>query len=216
MGVAVCIHGFLGQARDWDFLRDAGVDVRADDLFRAHPLPMIAAAADAIVGYSMGGRLAVHALLSGATFSRAVIISAGLGIEDPAERIARRQADELWAERFERDDWATLMRDWNAQTVFGGNQMPRDEREFDRRALAAALREWSPAVLPPVASRLGEIEIPMLWVAGSRDGKYVAEAERAVSLLPNAQLWICPNSGHRVIAEQPLLLSQRIKEFLEE
>lgn len=215
VGVIACFHGFLGEARDWDFLRQPSLDVRAVDLFRAYPLPMLAAAADAIIGYSMGGRLALHALLGGATFSRAVIVSASLGVEDPAERLARRRCDELWAERFERDNWDDLMRDWNAQPVFGGNQVVRDERNFDRRALAAALREWSPAVLPPLVSRLHEIEIPLLWVVGERDPRYVAEAERAVDLLPNGELWICPDAGHRVIAEQPVLFSVRVKEFLE-
>lgn len=215
VGVVVCLHGFLGEARDWDFLRDSGLDVHAADLFRTWPLPMFPAAADAIAGYSMGGRLALHALLGGATFLRAVVVSASPGIQDPAERLARGQRDELWAQRFEHDNWDDLIRDWNAQQVFGGSQVLRDERNFDRRALAAALREWSSAVLPPLASRLHEIEIPVLWVAGEHDAKYVAEAERAVAMLPNGELWICPDAGHRVIAEQPVLFSARVKEFLE-
>lgn len=214
MGVVAAVHGFLGEARDWDFLRDAGFDIRAVDLFRTYPLPMLAAAADAIVGYSMGGRLALHALLSGATLSRAVIVSAGPGIDDPAERVARRQRDELWAQRFERDDWRELMHAWNVQPLFGGAEVGRDEADFDRRALAAALREWSPAVLPPVAGRLHEIEIPVLWVAGARDAKYVAEGARAVQLLSNAELWICPDAGHRVMWDQPQRFVERLEEFL--
>jgi 2-succinyl-6-hydroxy-2,4-cyclohexadiene-1-carboxylate synthase len=214
VGVTVAIHGFLGEARDWDFLRQDGFDIRAVDLFRTYPLPLLAAAADAIVGYSMGGRLALQALLSGATFSRAVIVSAGLGIDDPAERIARRQRDELWAQRFERDDWRELMHDWNAQPLFDGEVVPREESDFDRRALAAALREWSPAVLPPVAARLHEIEIPLLWIAGARDAKYVAEGKRAVELLPNAELWVCPDAGHRVMWDQPQRFVERMGMFL--
>lgn len=214
MGVVVCLHGFLGEGRDWDVLRDAGLDIRTVDLFRSYPLPMLAAAADAIVGYSMGGRLAMQSLLSGASFSRAVIISAGLGIEDPQERLARRERDEAWARRFERDPWNEVVTDWNRQPLFEGKEVGRDERDFDRRALAAALREWSPAVLPPVASRLHEIEIPVLWIAGERDEKYVTAARRAVGLLPNAELWICPDAGHRVMWDQPARFAARVGEFL--
>jgi 2-succinyl-6-hydroxy-2,4-cyclohexadiene-1-carboxylate synthase len=214
VGVIVCIHGFLGQGRDWDFLRGAGFDIRAVDLFRNYPLPLLAAAADAVVGYSMGGRLALHALLSGATFSRAVIVSAGLGIEDPQERLERRSRDEAWARRFERDPWREVIRDWNGQPLFEGREVERAESDFDRRALAAALREWSLAVLPPLASRLHEIDIPLLWIAGERDERYVDEARRAVELLPRGQLWICRDAGHRVMWDQPARFAERLKEFL--
>lgn len=211
----VCVHGFLGEGRDWDFLRQARFDIRTVDLFRSHPLPLLAAAADAIVGYSMGGRLALQTLLSGATFSRAVIVSAGLGIEDARERVERRERDEIWARRFESDPWSQVVRDWNRQSLFEGRDVVRNESDFDRRALAAALREWSPAVLPPLAPRLHEIEIPVLWVAGERDEKYAAEAKLAVDLLPSGELWICPGAGHRVIWDQPALFTDRLREFLD-
>jgi 2-succinyl-6-hydroxy-2,4-cyclohexadiene-1-carboxylate synthase len=215
VGVIVCVHGLLGEGRDWDFLRQAGFDIRTVDLFRSHPLALLAAAADAIVGYSMGGRLALQALLSGATFSRAVIVSAGLGIEEPRERLERRERDETWARRFESDPWFEVVRDWNEQPLFEGRAIVRDERDFDRRALAAALREWSPAVLPPLAPRLHEIEIPVLWIAGERDEKYVVEAKRAVELLPHGELWICPDAGHRVMWNQPASFVDRLREFFD-
>lgn len=92
--------------------------------------------------------------------------------------------------------------------------MERDESDFDRRALAAALREWSPAVLPPLASRLHEIDIPLLWIAGERDEKYAVEARRAVKMLSKGELWICPEAGHRVMWDQPARFVERLKEFL--
>ena len=199
------VHGFLGLPSDWDFLRDAGIDV---DARTSGDIP---SSGDVLLGYSMGGRLVLHALLNGARYRKAVIVSAGLGVEGESERKARREADEAWAARFEREDWDTLLLDWNAQAVFGGHVQLRLEKDFDRPALATALREWSPAVLPAVADRLQEITIPVLWIAGERDRRYVEEGRRAVALLPDAELWICPDAGHRVPWEQPDLFVRRLR-----
>jgi 2-succinyl-6-hydroxy-2,4-cyclohexadiene-1-carboxylate synthase len=191
------LSGFLGLPSDWDFLPwpHAAFDgtLHADDV---------------LVGYSMGGRLALRALESQRT-AKAVIVSAGLNAPDD-ERVAR---DEAWARRFERDPWPELMRDWNAQPVFGGHVVERREEDYDRAELARMLRENSPAVLPP--PRLESIATPVLWIAGARDAKYVEIARRAVARLPHAELWICPDAGHRVPWEQPEPFVARLRAFLE-
>jgi 2-succinyl-6-hydroxy-2,4-cyclohexadiene-1-carboxylate synthase len=186
--------GFLGLQSDFDFL----------------PWERSATHGDVLLGYSMGGRLALHHLESGAaTASAAVIISAGLNAPDDA----RRARDEEWARRFEREEWSPLMRAWNGQEVFGGHVVQRLEKDFDRAELARQLRENSPAVLPP--PRLETIETPVLWIAGERDAKYAGIAEQAVKRLPRAELWICPDSGHRVPWEQPEALVERLRTFLD-
>lgn len=187
MGLTV-LPGFLGLRSDFDFLPDV--------------------AADVLVGYSMGGRLALE-LLQRRRFDKAVIISAGLNALDEA----RRARDEEWARRFEREEWSSLMRDWNAQEVFGGHVVERHERDFDRGELARQLRESSPAVLPPPL--LESIETPVLWIVGERDAKYVAIGRRAVERLPHAELWVCPGAGHRVPWEQPEALVARLRTFLD-
>lgn len=156
----------------------------------------------------MGGRLALQ-LLERQRFEKAIIVSAGLNAPDDARRIR----DEEWAQRFEHDEWSSLMRDWNAQPVFGGHALSRDEGDYDRRELARQLREWSPAVLPPPS--LESIDTPVLWIAGERDAKYVEIARRAVARLPHAELWICPDAGHRVPWEQPDAFVQRLRDFLD-
>lgn len=185
------LSGFLGLPSDWDFL----------------PWPHSASEGDVLMGYSMGGRRALH-LLEREPFTKAVIISAGLNAPDDK----RRARDEQWARRFESEEWSSLMRDWSGQAVFGGHEVERFEADYDRSELARHLREWSPAVLPP--PRLESIETPVLWIAGERDAKYVDIARRAVTRLPHAELWICPNAGHRVPWEQPEALVERLRDFL--
>jgi 2-succinyl-6-hydroxy-2,4-cyclohexadiene-1-carboxylate synthase len=204
----VALHGFLGLPSDWDFLRAAGFEVTTP------PLDDIPPEGEILLGYSMGGRLALHALLAGARYRRAIIVSAGLGIEAERDRAERRIADDGWARRFQCDQWNALMRDWDAQSIFGGHRMPRDEDVFDRKALASALCRWSPAALPPLAPRLPEIDVPVLWITGERDPKYTAEGRRAISLLPNSDLWICPGAAHRVPWEQPEAFIERLRALL--
>lgn len=192
--VLTIFNGFLGLDRDWDFLRDVETSERV------------------LLGYSMGGRLALQALLEGRTYDRAVIVSAGLNLEDGRDE--RRARDEAWARRFESDPWDEVMRDWNAQPVFGGHVVDRFERDYARHELARQLRESSPGVLPPLAPRLHEIAIPILWIAGERDPAYVEVGRRAVRLVPNAELWICPGAGHRVPWEQPRAFRDRLRAFV--
>ena len=205
------LPGFLGLASDFDFLPWPHRVVWASGL----PLgggnegrPEAHTARDVLLGYSMGGRLALR-LLEERRFRCAIIVSAGLNTPD-AER---RDRDEQWARRFESEEWSSLMRDWNAQPVFGGHVIERREDAYDRRELARQLREWSPARLPPPV--LESIETPVLWIAGERDPKYAGIARRAVERLPDAELWICPDAGHRVPWEQPEAFVARLRAFLE-
>jgi len=193
------LSGFLGLESDWDFLPWPHVERRP---------PSAAESSDVLLGYSMGGRLALR-LLEDTHVQKAIIVSAGLNAPDDE----RRKRDEAWARRFESDDWSSLMRDWNAQPVFGGHVLDRREADYDRAELARQLREYSPAVLPPPA--LERIETPILWIAGERDAKYVDVARRAVARLPHAELWICPDAGHRVPWEQPDSFVSRLRAFIE-
>jgi 2-succinyl-6-hydroxy-2,4-cyclohexadiene-1-carboxylate synthase len=184
----ITFPGFLGLANDFYFLPR---DVQGDVLF----------------GYSMGGRIVLD-LLQYRRADKAIIVSAGLNAPDEE----RRKRDEEWARRFETEEWSSLMRAWNAQPVFGGHVVERYEEDYDRATLARELRDLSPAALPP--PRLEEIETPVLWVVGERDAKYVEIGRRAVERLPHAELWICPNAGHRVPWEQPDALVARILDFI--
>lgn len=211
-----CAHGFLGGPWDWDFLADAGFNLAArPSLFGAEVshVPPLADFADALrdaitpetvlVGYSMGGRLIAETLARGARPARAVLVSTSLGIEDATLRAARRATDESWAQRFESDQWDTVLTDWNAQPVFAGHRLDRPEQAYNRPALAAALRAWSPGLQQPLTPRLTTIDVPTLWIAGSRDPKYIAEAERGAALMPRGEAAILENAGHRVPWEAP-------------
>jgi 2-succinyl-6-hydroxy-2,4-cyclohexadiene-1-carboxylate synthase len=214
MAVIWCLHGFLGRGADWDFLREAGFDIRAPSLFvggpsaslGAGPLDSIQPAAnDILLGYSMGARLALR-LLQTRRVAKGVLISAGLAPAEPG----RQELDETWATRFESDEpWESIIDAWNRQSVFAGraNPLTRNEADYDRGKLAAALRQ-------PRQIHLEGITVPTLWIAGEDDVKYREAARRASEQLPNAQLWICPGAAHRVPWEQPAAFIARLREFV--
>lgn len=230
-----CLHGFLGTGRDWNALAEELRGVRLEtvtpDLFsQPFTTQSMSQWADefvqrvkhtgdddhALVGYSMGGRLALHALLAAPeVFSRAVIVSAGLGMEDTSVRNERAASDEQWARRFEQEEWSAVNDAWNSQGVFRNSMAAsRQESDFNRAALALALRRWSPAADEPLAARLPSIRASVLWIVGDRDGKYVEEGRRAVRLIPRAEMMMMPGAGHRVMLDQPERFNRAVKKFL--
>jgi 2-succinyl-6-hydroxy-2,4-cyclohexadiene-1-carboxylate synthase len=222
------LHGFLGRGSDWDILN---LPVSAPNLFTSpetvtrlfewtkrfcqevtekDPEPTL-------IGYSLGGRLALHTLVyNPGLFRRAVIISAHTGLTTVEERIERLSHDNQWAERFETDAWDALIQDWEAQGVFGGrpNPNPRPECEFSRAALAQSLRAWSLGQQENLLPAFHWVQCPVLWVVGDEDARYREIGERAVAALPNAELWVCPNARHRVPWENPKAFRGRIIPFL--
>lgn len=231
------LHGFLGRGADWTPFRPllgqlSGGEPQTPDLFTNQTRQTASEwgeefaehvasidPAPSIIGYSMGGRLALHAMIARPRlFKRAVLISTGLGIEDAERRENRKKADERWAERFETEQWSDVIAAWNAQDVFAGSP-PMDERrevDFNRDALGAALRFWSPAAHEPLAEKLRTIEAPVLLVAGARDARYVREAELAAGSLRNGDVWVVPGAGHRVPWERPESFRDALRSFFKQ
>ncbi|MES2922833.1 MAG: alpha/beta fold hydrolase [Verrucomicrobiota bacterium] len=236
-----CLHGAAGMAADWrSFAKNlaaTGIGSRAVDLWRfldCQPMSLtefgMALNADAggevfrgssraLLGYSMGGRLALHALLEkNHPWQAAVIVSAHPGLESENGRADRRATDTTWATRSLAGNWQEFLDAWNAQTVLG--TAPLRDRQASgslimrRREIARSFVDWSLGAQEPLWDRLGEISIPVLWIAGEHDPKFLALAERATSSIPNARLAIAPAAGHRVPWEAEPWFTRRVSEFL--
>jgi 2-succinyl-6-hydroxy-2,4-cyclohexadiene-1-carboxylate synthase len=224
------IHGFLGRPLDWSELFS---DFHAADLFSRKFLgdsPSLDSAAKRInsstkrrprvlLGYSLGGRIGMHALTSQPkSWDAAVIISAhpGLAEADLAGREARIKQDEDWARRFESDDWGTVLRDWNAQPVFSGVASPIKRDASDRTLLAQALRAWSLGRQADLRPALKSLKIPVLFMAGERDSKFTALASECAALSSSFRSVIVPGAGHRVPWEKPSQFLNELTKFLEE
>jgi 2-succinyl-6-hydroxy-2,4-cyclohexadiene-1-carboxylate synthase len=170
-----------------------------------------------LVGYSQGGRIALHAALAlPERVERLALIGASPGIDDPAERAARRAADEALAGEIEShsiEDFATR---WADTPVLAG-QPPevRAAAHADRlrstpAGLAGALRGLGAGALPALWGRLGELEMPVVVLAGERDEKFRALGEQMARAIPRARLVVVPGVGHAVHLEAPERVAEEI------
>jgi 2-succinyl-6-hydroxy-2,4-cyclohexadiene-1-carboxylate synthase len=175
----------------------------------------------ALVGYSMGGRLALHAALhEPGRYAALVLVGASAGIQDAGKRTARRAADEELAAWIEERPIEEVVERWEAQPVFA--TQPRELVEAQRpgrlnqdpRALAALLRSAGQGALPSVWERLAELELPLLAAAGDRDERYASAAARLAALAPRGECALITGCGHAPQLEAPAELSVVLSEFL--
>ena len=163
----------------------------------------------AYVGYSLGGRFALHlALLRPEIISRLVVVSASGGIDGEDQRAARRAADEDIARRVESDGVDAFVRWWLERPLFA--TLAPAAAAVDSRlggsaaGLASSLRLAGAGRQQPLWSRLGALTMPVLVVAGALDEAYAARAHRlATAIGANARVAIIDGAGHACHLEAP-------------
>lgn len=221
----VLVHGFTQTGRCWgpvadDLARDhelvlvdapghgRSAAVRAD-LDRGARLLGEAGGSATYLGYSMGGRLALHlALTRPDLVGRLVLIGATAGIEDPAERARRREADDRLADHLEEVGVASFLDEWLAQPLFAGlddRTAARAERLTNTAAgLASSLRLAGTGTQEPLWGRLGALTMPVLVLAGVDDAKFSVLATRLGRAIgPSATVALVPRAGHSAHLENP-------------
>ncbi len=230
-----CLHGAVGTAADWFPFRDAmesrGYPVRAVDPWRfldccPRTLADTAVSLNAevqanagknlLVGYSMGGRIALHALLAkNSPWDAAVIIGAHPGLETEEDKIARRQIDTDWSVKCLHGEWETFLAEWQAQGILqdAGSLSDRTPLRLRRKEIARSFLDWSLGAQENLWPRLPEIKIPVLWLTGEKDEKFTTLAERAAALMPNARHQVIPHAGHRLPWQQAQAFTDAVIEF---
>jgi 2-succinyl-6-hydroxy-2,4-cyclohexadiene-1-carboxylate synthase len=229
----VLLHGFTHTGRSWDGVvaalgeryRPLAPDIRGHgNAATKQPVTLakviedldaLAPARFTLLGYSMGGRIALHyAITRRERVERLVLIGAGPGIADAAQREARRRADEQLAAHIERQPIEEFARSWATTPVLAG-QPPEVARraQADRlrntpAGLARALRGLGTGALPPLGHRLAELDMPVGLVVGERDEKYLAIAKEMAGAIPDVELYVVAAAGHAVHLEQPQAIAQ--------
>lgn len=177
-------------------------------------------AAPIVVGYSMGGRLALRTALDHpTTIGGLVLLGATAGIDDPAERAERRAADHALADRIEQHGVAPFLQDWLAQPLFAGLHPEPDDLAArlanTAQGLASSLRLTGTGTMdPPWWDELADIELPTLVVWGERDAKFAALGARlAAGIGTSASTAVVARAGHAAHLEQPEAFATLVQEF---
>lgn len=247
----LCLHGFMGQGSDWakidellgehffficpDLPGHGDTPISDGDTletvtsglqavlaqYNAHPA--------AVLGYSMGGRLALQfALEAPEQVSRLILESASPGIDSEELRTTRQQHDDALAERLaecagDEAAFKSFLEDWYSQSVFASLHTDADARTVaiaqrmassDPAALAQALRQYSTGRQPSYWHDLERIAPPTLCITGEKDRKFCRIAEAMSEATPRIAAQTLTDCGHNVHLERPKSYTTVIRRFL--
>jgi 2-succinyl-6-hydroxy-2,4-cyclohexadiene-1-carboxylate synthase len=231
------VHGFTQTGRSWlpvaeplardgwrVLLPDApghggSSALRADLPAGAHLLGEACGRA-VYVGYSMGGRFCLHlALAEPHLVERLVLLGASAGIEDEAQRSARRAADDALAAELERDGVEAFLERWLSGPLFA--TLPReaaglaDRLRNDAAGLASSLRLAGAGAQADLWPRLPELAMPVTVMAGELDERFTAIGRRLAGAIgANATFTVVPGAGHAAHLERPEELVALLRESL--
>lgn len=245
----VLLHGFTGSARSWgafgaELARSftlVAVDLvghgTSDAPAELEHYAMAECVGDTVeavrragferahwLGYSMGGRTALHvaAALPGAVRSL-ITIGASPGLECVEDRLARRSADAALAARIEREGMPAFVDYWESIPLFATQRaLPPAVRERIRAGrlanravgLANSLRGMGTGAQEPLHERLATLTLPALIMAGELDAKYVEVGQAMTAAMPCARFVAIEGAGHAAHTERPAACADEVRRFL--
>lgn len=180
----IALPGFLGCKKDWDCF-DFGVerfypiDLYEEPSFekfakRLNKQAELWQAPRVLMGYSLGARLALHAILDNPKlWSKAIFISGHSGLAEK-DRAARKQNDAIWADAFKMNPWENVIEKWEAQEVFKTCRysFKREEKNYSREFLAHCLTCYSLGCQEDLQEKIAKLDLPILWITGDKDAKF--------------------------------------------
>ncbi len=179
-----------------------------------------------VIGYSMGGRIAVGlAARYPDSIASLSLIGASPGLSDPVERAARRRADDELANDLLEHGLTAFVDRWMASPIFASQSRLGSDALAAARAqrltndpdgLAGSLRGAGTGAQPSQWHHLANIDVPVLLLAGEEDPKFRSIAIRMAAALSRATIGVVPHAGHAAHLENPNHVMQVIQKFLDQ
>ena len=176
----------------------------------------------ALLGYSLGARVALHTGLAAELPLRQVVfIGVTAGIEDDAARERRRQSDAALADGLEAaGDVEAFIDTWLRGPMFDRLELRGAAQRTERLrnsapGLASSLRLSGTGTQEPLWDRLGAFPCPVLALAGSDDTRFGAHALRLARLVPHGVASLIPGGGHAVHLAQPEAAGRIVRHWLD-
>ena len=175
-----------------------------------------------LLGYSMGGRLALYlALHFPQYFSKVVLESASPGLKTATQRTQRVNQDLKLAQQLESTDFELFLTKWYYNPLFASlKKNPQFSELLAKRLqnnpleLARSLRNLSTGLQSSLWEKLPDNKIPMLLLAGELDRKFVEINTEMANLYDRIQLTIVADCGHNIHFENPVQFTNIVRDFL--
>ena len=165
-----------------------------------------------ILGYSMGGRVALNFAVSHPQKIKGLILeSTSAGIKNEKDRIERIESDEELASYIEENGTEKFAERWMDQDIFNTQRRFSDEKlqkikrriaQNSKRGLANTLRGFGTGKMPYFAENLNSIKCPVLLISGELDTKYCELNSELEKKFSNAKNAVIKNAGHNTHLEE--------------
>lgn len=178
-----------------------------------------------LIGYSMGGRLALYLTIHfPERFLKVVLESASPGLATEADRLERVRRDSQIARKLSRSiiqtDFAAFLSNWYSQPIFGSiKNHPEFERLLENRLqnhlieLTKSLQFMGTGNQPSLWAKLKDNTTPLLLLAGENDQKFRAINIEIANICKVAELKVISNTAHNIHFENTVEFVQNIREF---
>ncbi|QLE59502.1 2-succinyl-6-hydroxy-2,4-cyclohexadiene-1-carboxylate synthase [Nostoc sp. TCL26-01] len=178
-----------------------------------------------LVGYSLGGRLALYLMLYfPQRFHQVILESASPGLATETARLARIKSDAQIARKLIRIssqvDFAEFLLNWYNQPIFGAikNHLKFESMVESRLKnypleLAKSLQFMGTGSQPSLWEKLRDNQIPLLLLVGEHDCKFIDINKEMSQISAAAQLKVIPNAAHNIHLEKTLEFVQNLQEF---
>lgn len=247
----VLLHGFTGSSVSWTtqtavfspHFRTIAIDLlghgrtaspadpnrcrmeqAADDVIAI--LDELKATPAHLLGYSMGGRLALYLAVNYPEWFRSLVLeSASPGLETAVARVERQEQDDALADWIEANGIEALVDRWEQLPLWASQaQLPPETRQALREqrlqnnptGLANSLRGMGTGVQPSLWPHLNDLQLPTLLITGALDKKFVEIGEQMAETIPSAQLKVVREAGHTVNLEQTAVFNREVIQFLKQ
>ena len=175
-----------------------------------------------LVGYSMGGRLALYLTLHfPQRFSKVVLESASPGLKSHRDQLERIQGDLELAHKLETSDFLAFLSSWYNQQLFASLKKHKDFDSLIKNRLqnnplelAKSLRNMSTGGQPSLWDKLKHNKTSLLLLVGEYDAKFRVINSEMARLCESARLEIASSCGHNIHFENPQKFVELAQGFL--
>ena len=172
-----------------------------------------------LLGYSMGGRLAMDACVHRPSlWSGVIAVGADPGLISDDARSKQLQKDLEWARRFRTEDIQELLVEWDELPVFCGrsNCASREISELDSEKISRFFDVFSKARQGNMLPMLRKLKTPpLLYISGCDDIKYTKIGQDLAAHCMQVRHQIIPNAGHRVPWESQDAFISEVSVFID-